>query len=312
MTDSVIWLVLFNVFVLVLLAIDLRVFHRRSHAVSIREALGWSAVWIGLALLFDLGLLLGFGKERALAFLAGYLIEKTLSVDNLFIFLLIFSYFRVPASYQHKVLYWGILGALLMRGVFIAAGVALIREFHWVIYLFGGFLIVSGIRLGFEKKKDIQPEKNLVLKLLRRLVPITSGYEGERFFVRREGRLYGTPLLVVLVVIETSDILFAVDSIPAILAVTVDPLVVYTSNVFAILGLRALYFALAGMMELFHFLHYGLAVILVFVGLKMVLAEWVDVPVGVTLGVVAGVVVLSVGASLAWPRRIEPNRDMDG
>ena len=305
MSVSLDWFTLFNVFVLVMLAVDLGVFHRNAHAVGIREALLWSAFWIGLALGFCGLVYLQFGKEKALAFLAGYLIEKALSVDNLFVFLLIFSYFQVPPLYQHKVLSWGILGALVMRAGFIAAGVVLVQTLHWVIYLFGAFLIYTGIRLGLEEKKEVQPERNPVLRLLRRLVPISPMYEGGKFWVRTEGRLFATPLFVVLVVVETTDILFAVDSIPAILAITVDPLIVYTSNVFAILGLRALYFALAGMMEVFHYLHYGLAAILVFVGAKMLLADLVDVPIGMALGVIAGVLVLSVAASLLWqPRKV--------
>ncbi len=303
MSVSLDWLTLFNVFVLVMLAVDLGVFHRKAHAVGIREALLWSVFWIGLALGFCGLVYLRFGKEKALAFLAGYLIEKALSVDNLFVFLLIFSYFQVPPLYQHKVLSWGILGALVMRAGFIAAGVVLIQRLHWVIYLFGAFLIYTGVRLGLEEKKEVQPERNPVLRLLRRLVPISPLYEGGKFWVRIEGRLFATPLLVVLVVVETTDILFAVDSIPAILAITVDPLIVYTSNVFAILGLRALYFALAGMMEVFHYLHYGLAAVLVFVGAKMLLADLVDVPIGVALGVIAGVLILCVAASLFWQPR---------
>ncbi len=297
------WLTLFNVFVLVMLAIDLGVFHRKAHAVGIREALLWSALWIGLALGFCGLIYWQFGKTKALEFLAGYLVEKALSVDNLFVFLLIFSYFHVPPRYQHKVLSWGILGALLMRAGFIAAGVLLIQRLHWIIYLFGAFLIYTGIRLGLDEKKEVQPERNPVLRLLRRLLPISPMYEGGKFWVRIEGRLFATPLLVVLVVVETTDILFAVDSIPAILAITVDPLIVYTSNVFAILGLRALYFALAGMMQVFHYLHYGLAAILVFVGAKMLLGEWIEVPTGLALGVIAGILVLCMAASLVWRPR---------
>lgn len=303
MSVSLDWLTLFNVFVLLMLALDLGVFHRKAHAIRIGEALVWSALWIGLALAFCWLIYLQFGRDKALAFLAGYLVEKALSVDNLFVFLLIFSYFQVPALYQHKVLSWGILGALLMRAGFIAAGVVLIQRLHWIIYLFGAFLVYTGIRLAWEEKKEIQPERNPVLRLLRRLVPISPMYEGGKFWVRIEGRLFATPLLVVLVVVETTDILFAVDSIPAILAITTDPLIVYTSNVFAILGLRALYFALAGMLEVFHYLHYGLAAILIFVGAKMLLAESIEIPIGVALGVIAGILVLSVAASLLWRPR---------
>lgn len=259
----------FNVFVLAMLALDLGVFHRKAHVVKIKEALIWSAVWIALALLFNVGVYYWRGPQTALEFLTGYLLEKSLSVDNVFVFLLIFSYFRVPALCQHKVLFWGILGALIMRTVFIAAGIRLIQQFHWVIYVFGAFLIFTGIKMALQKDKEIYPEKNPVIKLFRRLMPVTQDHDEEsRFFVRKAGRLHATPLFVALLVVETTDVIFAVDSIPAILAITRDPFIVYTSNVFAILGLRALYFALAGIMPMFHYLHYGLSAILVFVGVK--------------------------------------------
>jgi len=280
------------------------VFHRRAHKVSIREALVWSAVWIGLALVFAAGVWFELGRERALEFLTGYIIEKSLSVDNLFVFLVIFSYFGVAPRYQHKVLFWGILSALVFRAAFIAAGVTLIRQFHWVIYVFGVFLVYSGVKLFFQKGHEIHPEQNPVLRLLRRfrrLFPITKRYLGGRFLFRRHGAWVGTPLLVVLIMIETSDIVFAVDSIPAILAITTDPFVVYTSNVFAILGLRALYFALAGVMEVFHYLHYGLSFILAFVGVKMLLADIYKIPVPVALGVVAVILAGSVILSLLRP-----------
>jgi len=287
-----------------MLVLDLGVFHRRAHKVSIREALVWSAVWIGLALVFAAGVWFELGRERALEFLTGYIIEKSLSVDNLFVFLVIFSYFGVAPRYQHKVLFWGILSALVFRAAFIAAGVTLIRQFHWVIYVFGVFLVYSGVKLFFQKGHEIHPEQNPVLRLLRRfrrLFPITKRYLGGRFLFRRHGAWVGTPLLVVLIMIETSDIVFAVDSIPAILAITTDPFVVYTSNVFAILGLRALYFALAGVMEVFHYLHYGLSFILAFVGVKMLLADIYKIPVPVALGVVAVILAGSVILSLLRP-----------
>ena len=289
---------LFNVFVLLMLVIDLRVFHRHAHEITIKEAVAWSAVWIGLALLFNVGLYFWLGPQPALEFLTGYIIEKSLSVDNLFVFLLIFSYFKVDVRYQHKVLYWGILGALVLRALFIATGVTLIGTFHWIIYLFGGFLIITGIRMSYDDEKQIHPEKNPVLKLLRRVMPISPSYVEGRFFIKENGRLLATPLFVVLIVVETTDLVFAVDSIPAILAITLDPFIVFTSNVFAILGLRALFFALAGAMKIFRYLNYGLSAILVFIGAKMLVSGFFEIPVGVALGVVGAILILSVLASI--------------
>lgn len=294
--------ILFNLFVLAMLALDLGVFHRKVHVVRLKEALGWSVVWISLALLFNLLIYFWLGPETALQFLAGYIIEKSLSVDNLFVFLLIFSYFSVPSVYQHKILFWGILGALIMRAIFIAAGITLIEKFHWMIYLFGGFLIITGIKMAFQKDKELHPETNPVLRLFRRFVPVTDQYHHDHFFVLKEGKRWATPLFVVLLLIETTDVIFAVDSIPAILAVTRDPFIVYTSNVFAILGLRALYFALAGIMQLFHYLHYGLSLILVFVGTKMLISDIYKVPIGIALAVIAGILIVSVVASILRPR----------
>ncbi|NKE71750.1 TerC family protein [Candidatus Manganitrophus noduliformans] len=294
--------ILFNLFVLAMLALDLGVFHRKAHVVRLKEALGWSVVWICLALLFNLLIYFWLGQETALQFLAGYVIEKSLSVDNLFVFLLIFSYFSVPSIYQHKILFWGILGALVMRAIFIAAGITLIEKFHWMIYLFGGFLIITGIKMAFQKDKELHPEANPVLRLFRRFVPVTSEYHESRFWVIKEGKRWATPLFVVLLLVETTDVIFAVDSIPAILAVTRDPFIVYTSNVFAILGLRALYFALAGIMQLFHYLHYGLSLILVFVGTKMLISDLYKVPIGIALAVIAGILLISVVASILRPR----------
>jgi tellurite resistance protein TerC len=299
--DTLLWTV-FGGLVTVMMALDLGVFHRRKHEIKFTEAAAWSAVWIGLALSFAGVVAHVRGGHAALEFLTGYVIEESLSVDNLFVFLLIFGYFAVPGEYQHSVLFWGILGAMVFRAIFIVLGVALIERFEWVIYLFGAILIVSGIKMGVEKDKEIQPEKNPVLKLFRKIMPVTQSYEGQ-FFVRREGRLFATPLFLVLLVVETTDLIFAVDSIPAVLAITQDRLIVYTSNIFAIMGLRALYFALKGAMDLFHHLHYGLATILVFVGLKMVLARFVHIPIGLALGVVGGVLTLSILASLVWPER---------
>ncbi|EQB62888.1 MAG: hypothetical protein RBG1_1C00001G0467 [candidate division Zixibacteria bacterium RBG-1] len=298
MTVSLLSWVIFNLFILALLALDLGVFHRREHEVRFKEALIWSFVWIALALIFNAGIYFWKGQKLALEFLTGYLIEKSLSVDNIFVFLLIFSYFKVPAKYQHKVLFWGILGALVMRAFFIAIGITLIRKFHWVIYFFGAFLIFTGIKLWLEKKKEIQPEKNPVLKLFRKMMPVTEQYREGKFFVKIDKRRFATPLFIVLLVVETTDLIFAVDSIPAILAITLDPFIVYTSNVFAILGLRALYFALAGIMQLFEFLHYGLAGILVFIGIKMILSDIYKIPIGISLIVVAGILAISIVVSL--------------
>ncbi len=252
----------FSIFVLAMLALDLGVFHRKSHTVGMKEALTWSAVWIALALLFNAGIWYWRGPDQGLTFLTGYVVELSLSVDNLFVFLLIFAYFKVPAEYQHKVLFWGILGALVMRAVFIGAGIALIQKFHWIIYVFGAILVVSGLKMAFEKDKEVHPEKNPVLKIFRRFMPVTGEYHGGDFFVKRGQLWAATPLFIVLLMLETTDLVFAVDSVPAVLAITTDPFIVYTSNVFAILGLRSMFFALAGIMKLFHYLHYGLAAVL--------------------------------------------------
>ncbi len=299
------WWVGFNVFVLAMLAVDLLIFHRKPHEVSLKEALVWSGVWIGLALVFNAGIYFWQGKQPALEFLTGYLIEKSLSVDNIFVFLMIFACFKVPAKYQHEVLFWGILGALLMRAGFIAGGVTLIKNFHWIIYVFGAFLIFTGIKMVLDKDKEIHPEKSLVLRLFHKIMPVTKGYEGGKFFVKKDNRTFATPLFVVLLVVETTDVIFAVDSIPAILAITQNPFIVYTSNVFAILGLRALYFALAGVIQLFHYLHYGLSAILVFVGTKMLITDIYKIPIGLSLSVVAALLLLSVGASILWPKKPE-------
>lgn len=296
------WIV-FGVLILVMLVLDLGVFHRESHVVQLKEALRGSALWIGLALLFAVLVRVWLGSEKALEFLAGYLIEESLSVDNLFVFLVIFSYFRVPRHYEHKVLFWGIAGVLVMRGIFITAGVALIHRFHWILYVFGAVLIWTAVKLAFEKEKEVRPEKNPVLKLFRRLMPVAEHYEGDRFFVKRSGRTFATPLFVVLLVVESTDVVFAIDSVPAVLAITHDPFIVYTSNIFAILGLRSIFFALSGIMGLFHYLHYGLAFILAFVGAKMLVAGIYKVPVGLTLAVVGVTLIASILASLAWPQK---------
>jgi len=300
----------FIAFVLSMLAIDLGIFHRRDHVVSVRESLIWTAVWIILAIAFMAfvyyryeTILPGSGTKTALEFLSGYLIEKSLSIDNVFVFLLIFSYFNVPAQYQHRVLFWGIIGALIFRAIFIALGALLIAKFHAIIYLFGAFLAFTGIKMAWAKDKQIHPERNPILRLFRKVVIVTSNFHDRHFFIREGGKWVATPLFVVLIIIEWSDIIFAVDSIPAIFAVTKDPFIVFTANVFAILGLRALYFSLAGVMRLFHHLHYGLSVILVFVGIKMILTDIYKIPIGISLGLIGFVIAFSIVASLIWPRR---------
>jgi tellurite resistance protein TerC len=288
----------FTVFVLALLALDLGVFHRKAHEVHVREALTWTAVWISLALVFNVGMYFWFGPERALEFLTGYVIEKALSVDNIFVFIIVFSVFAVPAKLQHRVLFWGIVGALIMRAIFIVLGAALLQRFHWVIYIFGAFLVFTGIKLLVQRGAKVHPERNLILRLFRRLVPSVGDYRGGHFTVIEAGKRYATPLLLVLVAIEATDIVFAVDSIPAIFAVTTDPFIVYTSNIFAILGLRALYFALAGMMGKFHYLKVGLSLVLIFVGAKMLLAGIYKIPILVSLAVIVSLLAGSIVASL--------------
>ena len=294
----------FNVFVLAMLALDLGVFHRKAHVVSFKESITWTVVWVGLALLFNGGVWRFYGSQKALEFLTGYLIEKSLSVDNVFVFALLFSYFAVPAKYQHKVLFWGILGALIMRAIMIAAGAALIAKFTWIIYVFGAFLILTGIKMVVKREEEIHPERNPVVRWFKKLMPVTADYREDRFFVKEGGRRWATPLFVVLLLVEFSDLIFAVDSIPAIFAVTTDPFIVYTSNVFAILGLRSLYFALAGVMDKFHYLKIGLGAVLSFVGVKMLLAHtaW-KIPTLVSLGVVVLILAVSIVWSLICPKR---------
>ena len=298
--------ILFNLFALGMLVLDLRVFHRAGRVVRPREALGWSGLWLVLAAVFAGILYFWQGYQPALEFVTGYVLELSLSVDNLFVFLVIFRYFAVPDEQQHGVLFWGIIGALILRGIFILAGVGLIHRFHWVLYIFGALLIRSGIKLFFTSDHQIDPKKNPVVKALRRWMPVTDSYQGGKFLVRGwrgNPGLYATPLLIVLVIIETTDVLFAVDSIPAVLAITLNAFVVYTSNVFAILGLRSLYFAVAELIKIFRFLHYGLAAVLILVGLKMLTSRYYLVPTHITLGVVASVLLVSVAASVAFPAK---------
>jgi len=296
----------FNVFILSMLALDLGVFHRKAHVVGVREALSWSGVWIALALIFNVIVYFWRGPEAGMQFLSGYLIEKSLSVDNIFVFLLIFSFFGVPALYQHKILFWGVLGALVMRAILIVLGAALITRFHWIIYVFGGFLVLTGLKMAFQKQQAMDLANHPMLRLLRKIMPITDHYHGDSFFLKQGGRWIATPMFVVLVLVEFSDLVFAVDSIPAIFAITTDPFIVYTSNVFAILGLRSLYFALAGVAEKFHYLKLGLAGVLVFVGTKMLILDIYKIPVPVSLGVIAAIITTSAVASLVWPKKTSP------
>jgi tellurite resistance protein TerC len=312
MPHNLIFWVGFNLFVLVMLALDLGVFQRKQHVVRFREAIGWTLVWIALAALFAL-LLNNFGQKMAgdtvlsngtlsLQFITGYVIELSLSVDNLFVFLLLFRFFHVPAELQRKALSLGIMGALVMRAVFILAGVALIRRFEWITYLFGAFLIYAGIKLVFSSGEQA-PKENIVIRLFRKMVPVTTEYDGDKFFTFRQGIRYATPLAVVLLMVETTDLLFAVDSIPAVLAISRDAFIVYTSNVFAILGLRSMYFALAGLMEVFHLLHYGLSLVLIFIGVKMLGAHYFEIPIVLSLGIVIGTLTAAVVLSLVIPKK---------
>ena len=297
------WWVAFNAFVIAMLALDLGVFHRKAHEVRIKEALGWSAVWIAMALAFNVWVWFQLGPQKGTEFLTGYLIEKSLSVDNVFVFAVLFTYFGIPAQYQHRVLFWGIFGALVMRAAMIFAGAALIGNFAWIIYVFAALLLFTGIKMIFGDHGSVDPEKNIALRALRRVMPVSKEFHGQRFFVRKDGVLTATPLFAVLICIEMTDLVFAVDSIPAIFAITQDTFIVYTSNVFAILGLRALYFALAGLLPYFHFLKYGLGVILVFVGIKMSLAHsaW-KIDTMVSLATVAFILAISVIASVVHRR----------
>jgi tellurite resistance protein TerC len=308
MTDNI-WLwVGFNVFVLSMLALDLGVFHKKAHIVTFRESLTWTGVWVTLALIFNFAVLHFMGPQKGLEFFTGYVIEKSLSVDNVFVIALLFSYFAVPLIYQHKVLFWGIIGALIMRAAMIFLGAALIEQFTWIIYIFGAFLILTGIKMIVKREEEIHPERNPLVRWFKKLMPVTNDYREDRFFVREKGILMATPLFIVLLMVEFTDLIFAVDSIPAIFAVTRDPFIVYTSNVFAILGLRSLYFALAGVMDKFHLLKIGLGVVLTFVGVKMLLGHtaW-KIDTHISLIVIVSVLALSVIASLVWPKKAHVN-----
>lgn len=299
MVTSIYFWIGFHIFIFLMLALDLGVFHKHVHKVPVREAVIWTFVWISLAILFNIFVFFQFGRIKALEFLTGYVIEYSLSVDNIFVFILIFSYFAVKPQYQHKILFWGIIGALLMRGIFIFTGVALINRFHWIVIIFGGFLVFTGIRMLFSKETEVDPEKNAIVRFFKKFLPVSHELDGEKFFIRRDHRLHATPLFLVLLIIETSDLIFAVDSIPAILAISQDRFIVYTSNIFAIMGLRSLYFALAGIMGLFRFLKIGLAFVLTFVGLKMLFAFFeLEIPIVLSLLIIISILLISILASL--------------
>lgn len=303
MTHELLLWILFNIFILLMLALDLGVFQRKTHAVSVKEALIWSAVWILLSLLFNVFIYYDLGKQKAIEYFTGYLIERSLSVDNIFVFVLLFSYFKVPAEYQHKVLFWGVIGALILRAALIGVGVVLIHQFAWIIYIFGGFLVFTGFRMAMQNDSHIDPEKNIVIRLYKKFFPVTTEYDNGNFFVTKNHRRYATPLFVVLIATEFTDLVFAFDSIPAIFAVTDDPFIIYTSNIFAILGLRAMYFALAGVMDKFHYLKVGLSMILIFIGFKMLIVDIYKIPIGYSLGVIAIVLIASVVLSLVKPKK---------
>ena len=303
METPVIFWIIFNVFVLVMLALDLGVFHRKIHEVKVKEALTWTFIWIFLALVFNAIIYFWKGRQQALEFFTGYLVEKALSIDNIFVFIMIFTYFQIPSIYHHKVLFWGIIGALIMRVIFIFAGVALMEKFHFTIYVFGALLIYTGYRMFFHNNVKIHPEKNPVIRFIKKFMPVTPALHEDRFFIKLDGRQYATPLFLVLILIETTDLIFAVDSIPAILAITQDQFIVYTSNVFAILGLRSLYFALAGVVHRFWLLSYGLAVVLIFVGIKMVLVDFYKIPIEWSLLFIAAIIAGSIFFSLKFKNK---------
>jgi tellurite resistance protein TerC len=299
--ETLLWIG-FAVFVIVMMSLDLGVFHRKAHEVKFKEALIWTIAWVLLALCFNVGIYIHRGQEAAMQFLTAYLLEESLSIDNLFVFLLIFTYFKVPARYQHRVLFWGILGVLIMRGAFISLGLALIHRFEWILYLFGAMLVFTGFKLAFEKDKEVEFEHNPILNFFRRIFLVSKDYEGGKFFVRQGGHILVTPLFIILMFLNTVDLIFAVDSIPAVMSISQDIFIVFTSNIFAILGLRSLYFVISNIMELFHHLHYGLSLILVFIGVKMLIVDFYHIPTGVSLLLILIVLVLSVIASIVWPK----------
>jgi len=302
MDTPIIFWILFNAFVLLMLALDLGVFHRKTHEISLKEALTWTFIWVFLALVFNAIIFYWRGRQQALEFFTGYLVEKALSIDNIFVFIMIFTYFQIPSKYQHKVLFWGILGALLMRVVFIFAGIALIEKFHFTIYIFGAILIYTGYKMFYHNNAKIEPEKNPLIRFFKKFMPVTPNLQEDNFFVKLNGKIYATPLFLVLIIIETTDLIFAVDSIPAILAITQDQFIVYTSNVFAIMGLRSLYFALAGVVHRFWLLSFGLAVVLVFVGIKMLLIDLYKIPIEWSLIFIATIITGSIFLSLKIKR----------
>ena len=300
-SQALLWIV-FGVFVVVMMALDLGVFHRKAHEVKFKEALAWTIAWVLLALCFNVGIYFYRGQEAAVQFLTAYLLEESLSIDNLFVFLLIFSYFKVPARYQHGVLFWGILGVLIMRGAFITLGLALIHHFEWILYIFGAILVFTGFKLAFEKDKEVEFEHNPILKFFRRVFPVSKDYDGTKFFVRQDGRLLATPLFIILMFLNTVDLVFALDSIPAVMSISQDVFIVFTSNIFAILGLRSLFFVISNIIQLFHHLHYGLSLILVFIGIKMLIKDFYPISTGVSLLLILVTLFLSVLASIVWPK----------
>lgn len=299
--ELILW-ISFNIFILLMLALDLGVLQRKTHAISVKEALIWSGVWILLALLFNAFIYYDMGEDKAIEFFTGYLLERSLSIDNIFVFVLLFSYFKVPAEYQHKVLFWGVLGALVLRAILIVLGVVLIAKFSWVIYVFGAFLVFTGFKMAFQDDTQIEPEKNIFIRMFKKFFPVTNEYHDGNFFVTIEKKKFATPLVIVLIATEVTDLIFAFDSIPAIFAVTNDPFIIYTSNIFAILGLRAMYFALAGIITKFHYLKVGLSMILIFIGFKMLMEGIYKIPIGYSLGVIAIVLLASILLSLIKPK----------
>ena len=300
--EALLWIG-FIIFVLFMLLLDLKVFHRKSEKISVKSALIWSAVWIALALAFGVGIYVLWSRELGLQFFTGYILEKSLSIDNLFVFMIIFAYFCVKDEHQHRVLFWGVMGAILLRAVFILAGVGLLHAFGWVMYIFGAFLVFTGIRMAFKKEAKVEPERDMVLRLMRRILPVSKEYHGEKFIVVEEGVRRVTPMLLVLFLIESTDVIFALDSVPAVLSVTEDVFIAFSSNILAILGLRSLYFALAGVLQKLHFLSYGLAIVLVFLGVKMLVVEFVDIPVLISLGIICLILMIAITASLIWSHK---------